>query len=342
MFATLTRRPEIGVVITPPRTDTEDEILFYWNPSITVHKGETYICFRGYAKSNVIWQHYSSILAMSKYVDGKVVGFKRLEPEFPPVGNDSNSLEDVRIWSDGEKLWAIGNCLTMKTVPANTLLERRRRARGRAGNPRAVRRTLNQEQAEAIIDYEKGKYKIVRRFGNPREVSEKNWSPIDNEPHTYLYGIGEIFHEGQLITMCPSVRGNKLHNGTPLILVDDYYLGIFHQRVSLSNDVHRYSNVFIKFDKGLRPIEQSDFFIFDDEAHQEVQFMSGMDLIDDELWITVGIDRILPSTEAEYKGLLYKVDPKDIVYKPFDYINIVITEGELSASTRVIEKEMVR
>lgn len=329
MFATLTRRFEKGVVITPPRMDSPDEILFYWNPSITVHKGEIYICFRGYAKSNVIWQHYSSILAMSKYIDGKVVGFKRLEPEFPPKGNNSNSLEDVRIWSDGEKLWGIGNCLTMKAIPSNTLFERRRRARGVVGRRRAIRRTLNQEQAEAIIDYEKGTYKILKRFGNPREVSEKNWSPIDNEPHTYLYGIGEIFHDGQLITMSPPLFGNKLHNGTPLILVDDHYLGIFHQRVHLSDEVHRYSNVFIKFDKKLRPVEQSDFFIFDDEAHQEVQFMSGMDLIDGELWITLGIDRILPSTQAEYKGLLYKVDPKNIKYKPFDHTNIVIREGKL-------------
>lgn len=327
MFAKLTRRPEIGVVITPPRTDTKDEILFYWNPSITVHKGETYICFRGYAKSNVIWQYYSSILAMGKYVDGKVVGFKRLEPEFPPIGDDSNSLEDVRIWSDGEALWGIGNCLTMKTTPSNTIFERRRRARG-ARTRKGIRR-LNQEQAEAVIDYDKGTYKIVKRFGNPRGVSEKNWLPIDNESHIYLHSVGVLFVGGQLVTINPPLPEDRLHNGTPLILVDDHYLGIFHQRVHLSLECHRYSNVFIKFDKSLRPIEQSEFFIFDDEAHQEVQFMSGMDLIDDELWITLGIDRILPSTQAEYKGLLYKVDPKNIKYKPFDAENIVITEGEL-------------
>ncbi len=328
MLAKLTRRPEIGVVITPPRMDTEDEILFYWNPSITVHKGEIYICFRGYAKSNVIWQWYSSILSMSKYVDGKVVGFKRLEPEFQPIGNDSNSLEDVRIWSDGENLWGIGNCLTMKPVPSNTILERRRRKRGRP--PRdGQRRTLNQEQAEAIIDYDAGTYKILKRFGNPREVSEKNWLPIDGEPHTYLHSVGVVAQNGQLTTINPPLLQNKLHNGTPLILVGDHYLGIFHQRVSLLNDVHRYSNVFIKFDKSLRPVEQSDFFIFDDEAHQEVQFMSGMDLINGELWITLGIDRILPTTQAEYKGLLYKVKPENIKYKPFDYKNIVITKGRL-------------
>jgi hypothetical protein len=329
MFALLTRRPEKGVVITPPRMDSPEEILFYWNPSITVHKGEIYICFRGYAKSNVIWQHYSSILAMSKYVDGKVVGFKRLEPEFPPIGNDSNSLEDVRIWSDGEQLWGIGNCLTMKLVAADTIFSRRRKARGLRTQSRATRRTLNQEQAEAIIDYDAGTYKIVKRFGNPRGVSEKNWLPIDNEPHIYLHSVGVIAQDGELITINPPLPQDKLHNGTPLILVGDHYIGIFHQRVRLLDDVNRYSNVFIKFDKALNPVEQSDFFIFDDESHQEVQFISGMDLIDGELWITLGIDRILPSTQAEYKGLLYKVDPKDIKYKPFDHENIVITEGKL-------------
>lgn len=329
MLAELTRRPETGVIITPPRVDTKEETLFYWNPSITVHKGETYICFRGYAKSNVIWQHYSSILCMSKYVDGKVVGFKRLEPEFPPIGNDSNSLEDVRIWSDGEKLWGIGNLLTMKKIQSNNLFERRRRARGIERPSRSVRRTLNQEQAEAIINYDEGTYKILRRFGNPREVSEKNWLPIDGEPHLYLHSIGVVVKDGELITINPPLTGNKLHNGTPLILVGDHYIGIFHQRVRLLDDVNRYSNVFVKFDKALNPIEQSEFFIFDDEAHQEVQFICGMDLIDGELWITLGIDRILPTTQAEYKGLLYKVDPKNIEYKPFDHENIVIREGKL-------------
>ena len=297
-------RPEIGVVITPPRK-AEDE--FYWNPSITRHKGELYVSLRGYTVESTIWGHWRSTLAVGKLVDDTLVDLKVLIPELPREV-ESNRLEDVRIWSDGKKLWAIGNHLS---------------------NPKG---RINQEQAEASIDYEKGTYKITSKFGNPVGKPEKNWSPIDGMPHTYLYAIGAITKDGWVKAVDKKIDViEPVHNGTPLIKTKYGYIGVFHQRTHLANAVRRYGNIFIKFDEDLKPIEQSDWFIFGDEGHQEVQFISGAVLLDEEtLGITVGIDRILARTPADYKGLLYKVKLDDIEFMEFDYNNLTIQRGRLA------------
>lgn len=295
------RRPEKGKIITPPRKAIDE---FYWNPSITEHKGEIYVSLRGYTVDSTIWGHWRSTLAIGKLVNDKIEGLKVVQPPKPDRTN-SNRLEDVRIWSDGKILWAIGNHLSNDGK-------------------------IMQEQAEAVIDYEKGTYEIINKFGNPKGMSEKNWSPIEGMPHTYLYAIGELFKEGWSKITEPHPDISLVHNGTPLIKDGDDYIGVFHQRVRLANNIHRYPNVFVKFDKDFKPIQRSGWFVFDDEAHQEVQFISGAVRVKDQIWLTVGIDRISPQTPADYKGLLYKVNISDIAFKDFDYYNFVIRRGKLS------------
>ena len=295
------KREEKGIVITPPRKAVDE---FYWNPSITEHKGEIYVSLRGYTVDSTIWGHWRSTLAVGKLVKDKVEGLKVL---IPPKADDinSNRLEDVRIWSDGKTLWAIGNHLS--------------------NNGRIV-----QEQAEALIDYENGTYEIVNKFGNPKGKPEKNWAPIDGMPHTYLHSIGELTRDGWFKVTEHHHDISEVHNGTPLIKVGNEYIGVFHQRIRLLNNTPRYPNVFVKFDKDFKPIQRSGWFVFGDEAHQEVQFISGALKVKDEIWLTVGIDRILSKTEADYKGLLYKVKVKDINWKEFNYKKFVIEKGRLA------------
>lgn len=298
------KRPETGIVITPPRKAIDE---FYWNPSITMHKGELYVSLRGYTVDSTIWGHWRSTLAVGRLVGDELVDLRVLTPEQADDVN-SNRLEDVRIWSDGKSLWAIGNHLS---------------------NPKG---RINQEQAEAIIDYENSTYEIVSKFGNPMGKPEKNWSPIDGNPHMYLYSIGTIAKDGWIKAVDNKIdKIEPVHNGTPLIKVKDGYIGVFHQRVRLANAMHRYGNIFIKFDTDFKPTGQSDWFVFGDEAHQEVQFISGAVLLDKEtLGITVGIDRISPRTPADYKGLLYKVKLDNIELYPFDYDNLTIKRGRLA------------
>lgn len=307
MLIIVGRRQEKGIEITPPRKAIDS---FYWNPSITRHKNEIYVSLRGYTVESTIWGHWRSTLAVGKLVDDKIVGLKVLKTDNPDDIN-SNRLEDVRIWSDGKQLFAIGNHISNDGK-------------------------INQEQAEAIIDYDKGSYKITRKFGNPRGLPEKNWSPIDNQPHRYLYSIGTVADTTEDLRLqlvdAPKFSIQDVHNGTPLIKVGNNYIGVFHQRVKLGMNTWRYPNVFIKFDKNLKPIERSGWFVFDDEAHQEVQFISGALKVDKEIWLTVGIDRIRPEQPADYKGLLYKVKLSDIGWKEFDYY-FQIRRGILSSPT---------
>lgn len=297
------RREEKGKVITPKRTEQR----FWWNPSITEHKKEIYVSFRGYDKQPDIWRGYKSLLGVAKLKDDKTYGFKTLEPRNCPETVMSNGIEDVRIWSDGKKLFGIGVILVK--LPNNKM---------------TVKLGLFD------IDYEKGEYSLIQEYESPRGTPEKNWAPIDGMPHTYLYSIGELVRDGWTKVTEPHPDISAVHNGTPLIKVGNEYIGVFHQRVHLMGNVLRYPNVFIKFDKNFKPIERSGWFVFGDEAHQEVQFISGALKVKDELWLTVGIDRIHAKTEADYKGLLYKVKLSDIKWKDFIYNRFVIKNGKLA------------
>ncbi len=164
MLKIVQRRPEIGVIITPPRKAIDE---FYWNPSITEHKGEIFVSLRGYTVESTIWGHWRSTLAIGRLVDDKLVDLRVVIPK-PPDDINSNRLEDVRIWSDGENLWAIGNHLS---------------------NPKG---RINQEQAEALIDYENSTYEIVAKFGNPTGKPEKNWSPIEG---IFIYILSEQYQK---------------------------------------------------------------------------------------------------------------------------------------------------
>lgn len=76
--------------------------------------------------------------------------------------------------------------------------------------------------------------------------------------------------------------------------------------------------MFIKYNDDLEPIECTDWFVFQDYMEEEVQFMCGATMLDEEtLAITVGLDRITARRPALYKSLLYKVKLKDIDWQPY-------------------------
>lgn len=296
------RRDEKGVVITPERT----EQIFWWNPSITEYKKEVYVSFRGYEKQPEIWRGYRSLLGAAKLKDDKTYGFKTLTPKNCPETVMSNGIEDVRLWTDGKKLFGIGVILVK--LPHNKM---------------TVKLGLFD------IDYDGGYYSLIEEYESPKGTPEKNWAPIDGMPHTYLYAISELVKDGWTRSTEPHPDVSIVHNGTPLIEHEGEYIGVFHQRVVLNGRIARYPNVFIKFNKDFRPTHRSGWFVFDDEAHQEVQFISGALKVKDEMWLTVGIDRITRHTQADYKGLLYKVKFDEIGWKDFNYHNFVIRRGRL-------------
>ena len=294
--STVWTRKEKGIDIGFPRKNEE----FYWNPSVAWHKEELIVSYRGYEKYDKSFREYRTPLIVGKLKDDKLTEHKIIKPSNAPDYVHECGIEDVRIWSDGSDLYGIGVLLSPLT------------------HRESMRPTVR--LGEIKIDYESGTYDLVKDFGQPYGTPEKNWSPIEDRPHEYMYSVERIYKDGAIsLTASRSLINHKIiHNGTNLVKIKDGYIAIAHQRTTLANGIGCYPNVFIKYDKDLRPIETTDWFVFKDYMNEEVQFMSGLVLLDDEtLGVTVGLDRITARRDALYKSLLYKVKIDDIDWQPY-------------------------
>lgn len=289
-------RKEQGIDIGFPRKKEE----FYWNPSITWHKKELFVSYRGYEKYKKSFRAYRSPLIVGKLKDDKLVEYKTIMPHNAPEYVTECGIEDVRLWSDGKDLYGIGVILSPLTT---------------RDSMRPVVRL-----GEIKIDYEKGTYELIKDFGRPYGTPEKNWSPIEGKPHAYMYSVERLYtnREIRLTIQRPLVNHKIIHNGTNLVKIKDGYIAIAHQRTYLRNGNGCYPNVFIKYDENLKPTANTDWFVFKDYMEEEVQFMSGATMLDkDTLGITVGLDRITANKEALYKSLLYKVKLSDIDFQSY-------------------------
>jgi len=287
-------RKEKSIDIGIPRK-SEDE--FFWNPSIVRHKNELFVSFRGYLIDEKSFRGYRSPLMLGKLKDDKLVEKKILKPRNVPDFVKECGIEDVRIWSDGNTLFGVGVLLSS--------FENKR---------------LNVRLGEIKIDYEQGYYDLTEDFGQPYNMPEKNWSPIEGRPHEYMYAVDKIIKQGEikLTTRRMTVDQKTIHNGTNLVKIEGGYVAVIHQRTRLANRVGCYPNMFVKYDENLVPVANTDWFVFKDYMDEEVQFMSGAVMLDDEtIGITVGLDRITARRPALYKSLLYKVKLKDIDWQPY-------------------------
>ena len=274
---------------------------FYWNPSITWHKKELFVSYRGYRKDKDSFRLYKSPLVVGKLKDDMLIEHKEIEPKNAPDCVLECGIEDVRIWSDGKDLYGIGVILSpFKTnIPSMRPIVR---------------------LAEIKIDYENGTFNVLKDFGQPRNIPEKNWSPIEGKPHEYMYSVDSVYKDGKITLKTPrfTVDSKIIHNGTPLVRIKGGYIAVIHQRTRLKNGQGVYPNAFIKYDKDLVPTHCTDWFVFEDYKDEEVQFMSGAALLDrNTLGISVGLDRITAKRPALYKSLLYKVKLSEIDWQPY-------------------------
>lgn len=289
-------RQEKSIDITIP--SKKDEM--HWNPSITKLGNEFFVSFRGYRKDPNSFRSYKTPLVVGKLKDDKVVEYKELVPRNAPDCVKECGIEDVRIWNDGKDLYGIGVLLSPFT-----------------------NRRLNVRLGEIKINYENGYYDVLQDFGQPRGLPEKNWSPIEGSPHQYMYAVDRVYRDGNISNTTPryTVDSRVIHNGTNLVKIKDGYIAVIHQRTYLRNRVGCYPNAFIKYDDNLLPTHCTDWFVFNDYKDEEVQFMSGMTMLNDDiLGVTVGLDRISARRPALYKSLLYRVKISDIDWQPFNVI----------------------
>lgn len=293
-------RKEKSIDISIP--SKKDEM--HWNPSITWHKKELFVSYRGYRKDMDSFRDYKTPLVIAKLKDDEPTGIKELKPTNVPDYVRECGIEDVRIWSDGKDLYGIGVLLSphpLSRIPTKPTV--------RLG--------------EIKIDYENGTYDLIKDFGQPRDIPEKNWSPIEGKPHQYMYSVDSLYKDGEILLTTPKITidSRVIHNGTPLVKIKDGYIAVAHQRTRLRNRIGCYPNAFIKYDGNLVPTHCTDWFVFKDYMDEEVQFMGGAALLDkNTLGITVGLDRITARRPALYKSLLYKVKLDDIGWQPYQIL----------------------
>jgi hypothetical protein len=147
-------------------------------------------------------------------------------------------------------------------------------------------------QAEILIDYEAGTYKLLKDHGRPFGHAEKNWSPTEtaNPNFDFVYSPTQIVKDGEVIG-----EDNDLfiHNGTPLIPFEDGYISIGHAVCAVLGE-RTYAQIALKFDSFGKLVGHSQFFHFDvgwrEQLQETIEFASGLIWEDDEtLLVGIGV-----------------------------------------------------
>lgn len=139
-------------------------------------------------------------------------------------------------------------------------------------------RNLKLRQAEILIDYEAGTFKLLKDHGRPLGHAEKNWSPTEtaNPNFDFVYSPTQIVKDGEVIG-----EDNDLfiHNGTPLIPYEDGYLSIGHAVCAVKNE-RTYAQIALKFDEYGKLVGHSQFFHFNvgwrEGLKETIEFASGL------------------------------------------------------------------
>ena len=139
-------------------------------------------------------------------------------------------------------------------------------------------RNLKLRQAEILIDYEAGTFKLLKDLGRPFGHAEKNWSPTEhpNPNFDYVYSPTQIVKDGQVFGEDNDLF---LHNGTPLIKFEDGYLSIGHAVLAVKGE-RTYGQIALKFDQSGALREHSQFFHFNvgwrEALEETIEFASGL------------------------------------------------------------------
>lgn len=86
-------------------------------------------------------------------------------------------------------------------------------------------------QAEVLIDHKAGTYKLLRDYGNPKGVSEKNWSPPESPARFFDFAYSTtqvVLADGDTLELYGEEDSLQVHNGTPLLPYRDGYIQLAH------------------------------------------------------------------------------------------------------------------
>lgn len=224
-------------------------------------EGNTWISIRSCVITPDRWEgyehpnHYQNYLHLGKLDEStlKISGLKVIEPEEQYTGFQWG-IEDVRLFWREDGLHGVGVIIPIAEGKYKLRL------------------------AEILIDYETGKYKLLKDLGRPFGHAEKNWSPSEqpNEHFDYVYSPTQIVKDGEVIG---EYNDLFIHNGTPLIHFEDGYLAIAHAVVNVKGE-RTYAQLALKHDKYGKVTHHSQFFHFNvgwrQGLKETVEFGSGL------------------------------------------------------------------
>lgn len=234
----------------------------HYNPSMCRdNKGNTWISIRSCIRNIETYQGYLHPMKYQNFLHiGKlnedtleITELKEIKPEEDYPGFQWG-VEDIRLFWRQDGLHGIGVILPIT-----------------ATGPKA-------NQAEILINHEKGTYKLLKDFGFPRGVSEKNWMPPEKPERLFdfVYSSTQVVLDGQIL-------GKKndlfLHNGTALIPYEDGFLSLMHIVCSIKNE-RSYVTVAAKWNKEGNVTHISQMFHFNigwrEELKETIEFASGI------------------------------------------------------------------
>lgn len=261
------------VIIVPVNAE-QGEV--HYNPGLARHPdGRIFISVRSCITNQKQYQGITHPLGYENFLHVGILkektleiqGLKLVKPdkEYPGL---QWGIEDIRLFWREDGLHGIGVILPLE------------------GSQIKLR------QAEILIDYEAGTYKLIKDHGRPFGHAEKNWMPSESpNPHfDFIYSPTQIVKDGEVIG-----EDNDLfiHNGTPLIPYEDGYISIAHAVTAVMGE-RTYAQIAVKFDKYGKLIEHSQFFHFNvgwrEKLQETIEFASGLVWSEDgELIVGIGV-----------------------------------------------------
>lgn len=252
---------DIGVDVVLPETKVPIGEVSY-NPGMARDdKGNLWIILRSCTFNPKRWKgwahpmHWSNHLNMG-LLDEKTLKISKIktivaEEEYEGFQWE---LEDARLFWRKDGMHAIGVILPIRDGDYRTC------------------------QAEVLIDYEKGTYKLIKDYGQPRGHTEKNWSPAESptSEFDFAYSLTEVVKDGEVIG---EENHLTIHNGTKLLPYEDGYIQINHVVCGVGGE-RTYAQVAVKRDSKGYATHISQLFHFNvgwrEKLKETIEFVSDM------------------------------------------------------------------
>lgn len=253
------------------------EAEVHYNPGLAYdNKGNLWISIRS-CTTNLErfegWEHpnhYQNYLSVGKFNTKtmEIEGLKEVLPEENYPGFQWG-IEDVRLFWRKDGLHGIG-----VTIPIE-------------GGHYGIR------QAEILIDYEKGTYRLLKDYGRPFGHAEKNWSPTESptDKFDFIYSPTQIVKDGEVIG---EPNDLFIHNGTKLLPYEDGYISIGHTVTQVHGE-RTYATLALKWDENGSLTHHSQFFHFNvgwrEKLEETIEFVCDMvwSEKDEELLVGIGV-----------------------------------------------------